>query len=82
MPDRLTDNELRTLATLLYRFASTDLDQFENWRLPTPDGEAYLTLTNGGPAPGASPEAYTDISGWIDAGSDGNANRTPPRHRP
>jgi hypothetical protein len=77
MPDRLTDDELRTLATLLYRFASTDLDQFENWRLRTQYGEAYLTLTNWAPPLGVSPEAYDDISAWIDGGPDDNAARSP-----
>jgi hypothetical protein len=67
VPDRLTDDELRTLATLLYRFASTDLDQWELWRFGTEHGEIFVEIMRR-PTPGARPGAYDDISRWIDAG--------------
>jgi hypothetical protein len=35
----LTDDDLRTLATLLARFGAHDLDQFEHWRVKTPYGD-------------------------------------------
>jgi hypothetical protein len=67
--ESLTDDQLRTLSTLLWRFASADMDQWELWRFPTIDGEIYVDVSRQ-PSQGGSPEAYTDISRWIDFGGE------------
>jgi hypothetical protein len=67
--ESLTDDELRTLATLLWRFASADMDQWELWRFPTTYGEIYVEISHQ-PVRGASPEAYTDIRHSIDFGDE------------
>ncbi|MBG6139462.1 hypothetical protein [Longispora fulva] len=58
--ERLSDAELGELARLLARFASHDLDQWENWRVHTPHGPVYVTMTNALMA-GCSDEAFTTI---------------------
>lgn len=50
----LTDDDVRTLATLLARFASHDLDQFEHWRVETPYGDVYVSVQRERPV--SSPE--------------------------
>jgi hypothetical protein len=42
---RLTDAELGELARLLARYATHDLDQWENWRIETGYGPVYVLLT-------------------------------------
>jgi hypothetical protein len=69
MAEPLTDDEWRTLSTLLWRFASADMDQWELWRFPTTYGEVYVEVGRQ-PARGASPQAYTDISHSIDFGDE------------
>ncbi|SBT69178.1 hypothetical protein GA0070622_6297 [Micromonospora sediminicola] len=41
----LTDAEVRELVRLLARFASHDLDQWENWRVDTPHGPVFMSLS-------------------------------------
>lgn len=43
---RLTDEEARTLIELLARYCDHDLDQWDNWRLAMPWGNAFVTITN------------------------------------
>ncbi|HEU5331891.1 MAG TPA: hypothetical protein VFU73_03995 [Actinocrinis sp.] len=57
---RLTDDELRALIRLLVRYCRHDLDQFDDWRLAMPWGEAYVSVSNA-PLPGAPREAYREI---------------------
>lgn len=56
----LTNGELRKLAELLARYASHDLDQFEYWRLESPYGPVYLTMSRR-PFPGTSDDAYAAV---------------------
>lgn len=57
---RLTDAELRELARLLARYASHDLDQWENWRIETSHGPVYMLLTRG-LMPDWPEEAFTTV---------------------
>ena len=64
-PERLSDAELRKLATLLWRFAERDLDQFELWRFSVRAGQVFINMARQ-PDLGATPEAYYDINRFID----------------
>jgi hypothetical protein len=55
---RLSDAELGDLMRLLARFASHDLDQWENWRIQTSYGPVYVLITNALP-PDWPDEAFT-----------------------
>ncbi|GAA4729505.1 hypothetical protein Prum_091130 [Phytohabitans rumicis] len=58
---RLTEAELRDLAQLLARYASHDLDQWDNWRIETSHhGPVYVTIANS-LHPGWPEEAFTTI---------------------
>jgi len=57
-PERLSDAELRKLATLLWRFAERDLDQFELWRFSVRAGQVFINMARQ-PDLGATPEAMT-----------------------
>ena len=65
LPERLSDAELRKLATLLWRFAERDLDQFELWRFSVRAGQVFINMARQ-PDLGATPEAYDDINRFID----------------
>ncbi len=56
----LTDQDVSTLAWLLARYATHELDQFDHWRVDTPIGTAYVELSNE-PRPDIAPELYTRI---------------------
>jgi hypothetical protein len=58
--EHLSDDELRTMTRLLARFCAHDLDQSEDWRLETPHGTVYVSVTRGLP-PGVSQDAFTRI---------------------
>lgn len=59
--DGFTDEDLRLLATLLHRYSSTELDQFDHWRVQTPFGSVFIALTR--ELPPDHPEgAYVDIT--------------------
>ena len=53
----LTPQELSTLRELLRRFASYDLDQWEEWKVATPHGPAYIVITRE-PEPGWATERF------------------------
>ena len=57
---RLTDDEMRDLIRLLARYCNHDLDQFDDWRLSLPWGEAYVSISNA-PAPGHPYDAYAEV---------------------
>lgn len=57
----LTDVELRDFLRLLGRFAEYELDQFENWRIPTSYGSVYLAMTRS-LWPGFPEEAFDPVS--------------------
>ena len=56
----LSDDEAREMAALLARFAAHELDQFENWRIETPQGPVFATLANE-LMPGLSSETFVTI---------------------
>jgi hypothetical protein len=43
--DRMSEDEAEHLAGLLYRYAETELDQFDNWRLDTDFGPVYVSMS-------------------------------------
>ncbi|WP_349689364.1 hypothetical protein [Actinopolymorpha sp. B11F2] len=56
----LSEAEHRELLTLLHRYCSYDLDQFEAWRMDTDYGEVYVNIGRY-PIAGASPQAYLKL---------------------
>jgi hypothetical protein len=56
----LSDDEFRTLAALLARFATHELDQFENWRIETSHGPVYVVMANALP-PGSIEDAFKTV---------------------
>jgi hypothetical protein len=56
----LTDDEIRNLAILLARYAAHDLDQWDLWRVATPNGWVFIELTNSLRADAGS-DAYQTI---------------------
>jgi hypothetical protein len=57
---RPSDDELRQLIRLLVRYCNHDLDQFDDWRLALPWGEAYVSISNA-PPPGHPRDAFTQV---------------------
>ncbi|GAA2062950.1 hypothetical protein GCM10009839_87740 [Catenulispora yoronensis] len=47
--DRLSDDELRTLADLVARYTHHHLDQWEFWKVDMPYGNHYVYFSAGGP---------------------------------
>ena len=56
----LSSDDLRTLVTLLTRYVSHDLDQFEFWRIETTHGSVYIHLSVKRPD-GATDASYLTI---------------------
>ncbi|GAA2576648.1 hypothetical protein GCM10010435_60980 [Winogradskya consettensis] len=44
-PDRMTDAEIRQLASLLARYSAHELDQFEHWRVESPYGPVFIDIS-------------------------------------
>jgi hypothetical protein len=61
----LSDDELRWMFSLLARYAATDLDQWENWRVPTLQGDVFIEVRRTTPS---EPTAYDDITAWRERG--------------
>ena len=55
--ERMSHDDLNTLRSLLIRYASIELDQFESWKVETPYGPVYIDLSRR-PMEGASPDIY------------------------
>lgn len=49
------------LLIFLQKFCEEDLEQWVDWRLPTKDGEVYVTISRV-PHPGTVSEQYDDLS--------------------
>jgi len=58
-PDRMTTADIHQLARLLARYAAQELDQFENWRVASPYGPVFITMSRRCP-PGTE-DAYQDL---------------------
>ncbi|TQJ24316.1 hypothetical protein FBZ33_4642 [Micromonospora sp. A202] len=56
----LSDAEVRELTRLLARFASHDLDQWENWLIETSYGPVFMSVSRKLP-PGWPEDAFTRI---------------------
>lgn len=59
----LTDEEFRTLAKLLSRFAEEELDQWEHWRISTVYGDVYVDIHR---MTTLDREVYDDLGRWLD----------------
>ncbi|MGK5676806.1 hypothetical protein ACSNOB_28700 [Micromonospora sp. URMC 106] len=82
----LSDLEIRELTRLLARFASHDLDQWENWRIDTSYGPVFMSVSRK-LLPGWPEDAFTTIwpmpghlaedgpKGWTVWRQDDNGNR-------
>lgn len=53
--ERLSNEELREMFTMLARYAEHDLDQWELWRLETSHGSVFMHMTRKTP-----PAPYAD----------------------
>jgi hypothetical protein len=60
LAEPLSDDELRQLIRLLARYCNHDLDQFDDWRLTLPWGEAYVAISNALP-PGHPRDAHAEV---------------------
>lgn len=56
----IRDDDARALAELLARWAIHELDQFDHWKVETPDGPVYVQIANQ-LMPGVAEEVYTTI---------------------
>jgi hypothetical protein len=56
--EKLTESELQQMLSLIKRFASTELDQFEHWKFDTEIGKVYLELSL---RPTGPAEAYMEV---------------------
>lgn len=60
---KLTDQEFRTMFTLLHRYVRTEMDQWELWKFDTTYGKIYIEVSM--ESSGAD-EAYIDVTHLID----------------
>jgi hypothetical protein len=59
---KLTDEEHKQMVRLLYRFANTELDQFENVKFDTKFGPVFFTISR---SSGGCDDAFHDITNVI-----------------
>ena len=45
LESKLTDEEHRQMVKFLYRYANTELDQFENVKFDTKHGRVYISIS-------------------------------------
>ena len=62
---RLSDPEFGCMVQLLQRYVSSDMDQWELWRLPLGADTAYVEIRRS-PSPGYDPAIYNDVSRFVD----------------
>ncbi len=60
---KLTDQEFRTMLTLLHRYVMTEMDQWELWKFDTEFGGIYIdvSMISSGPD-----EMYIDVTHLIE----------------
>ena len=51
------------MADLLSRYAETELDQSENWRVATTHGDVFIEVRR---TLDADPNSYDDLTAWLD----------------
>ena len=59
----LSEKEIRQMATLLKRYASSDMDQFDLWKFDTDFGRVFVEVSMKASGP---EEAYSDINKYMD----------------
>jgi hypothetical protein len=59
---KLTDEEYKQMVRLLYRFANTELDQFENAKFDTKHGPVFFSISR---SSGGYDDAFHDITAVI-----------------
>ncbi|HWO63210.1 MAG TPA: hypothetical protein VNO31_24565 [Umezawaea sp.] len=59
-PDRMSEDEMRQLATLLNRYCEVELDQWDCWRSDTSFGEAYIYIARK-PPPDWPPDSFLPL---------------------
>jgi len=59
---KLTDEEHKLMVKLLYRFANTELDQFENAKFDTKFGPVFFSISR---SSGGHDDAFHDITDVI-----------------
>ncbi len=57
--EKLSDSEFNQMISLLHRYMSVDMDQFENWSFNTEHGPVYAELTR---TPSGSTSAYDNLN--------------------
>ena len=57
--EKLSDSEFHQMISLLHRYMSVDMDQFENWSFDTEYGPVYAELTR---IPSGSSSAYDNLN--------------------
>jgi len=58
----LSDDEWTRFRSLLLRYCSWNLDQWDAWRTTTPFGPAYITMSHY-PEQSVTPESYDSLDG-------------------
>lgn len=61
--EKLSDEEIRQMATLIKRYACTDMDQFDLWKFDTDFGKIFVEISM---KPSGPEEAYSDINKFMD----------------
>ena len=59
---KLTDEEHKQMVRLIYRFANTELDQFENVKFDTEYGPVFFSISR---SSGGYDDAFHDITAVI-----------------
>lgn len=59
---KLNKSEFKTMIALLHRFASEDMDQFDNWSFNTQHGPVYIELSR---KPSGPESAYDDLNRYV-----------------
>lgn len=62
LESKLTDEEHKQMVRLLYRFANTELDQFENAKFNTKFGPVFFSISR---SSGGRDDAFHDITHLI-----------------
>ena len=59
LTSKLTDEEHKQMVRLLYRFANTELDQFENVKFAVEHGDVFISISR---SSGGFDDAFRDIT--------------------
>lgn len=59
--EKLSDAEFKQMLNLISRYASTEMDQWEAWKIDSSFSKIYVDISMKPESPGAE-ESYTDFS--------------------